>query len=333
VNIANHLPRDRYRSYLCTTREEGALADAVLPDVKRLSLSRTRRLDWRALQRLGEFLRENRIEIVHAHGTAMFLALLTRHPGVVWHVHFGRYAIEKRPMRTYRLASRCLAGVIAVNEPLAEWSRVKLGMAGDRVWYIPNFVCEPVPVKRLPDLPGTTGSRVVCVANLRREKDHLNLLAAMNVVVRRLPNAHLLLLGHDGDAAYAGQVKQAMSPHVTWLGARADVPAVLKACDVGVLSSAAEGMPLALIEYGMSGLPAVATRVGQCAAVLDDGRAGLLVPPAKPAALAHAIITLLEMPQVCRGEMGERFRQHTNREYGAAKCMQKICNVYDHILQ
>jgi len=60
-------------------------------------------------------------------------------------------------------------------------------------------------------------------------------------------------------------------------------------------------MPLALIEYGMNALPAIATQVGQCAEVLDDGKAGILVPPATPNALAEAIIGLLEISDAARG--------------------------------
>src|SRR5438876_11120160 len=85
-----------------------------------------------------------------------------------------------------------------------------------------------------------------------------------------------------------------------------------KACDVGVLSSRSEGMPLALLEYGMNGLPSVATRVGQCAEMLDDGRAGLLVPPAAPEPLAKAILALLQSPEQ-RAELGGRFRQRTQQ--------------------
>ncbi len=240
VNIANRLPRDRFSSHLCTTRDEGPLAETVLPHVGRLSLRRRHRFDWRALRRLGRHLRENRIQIVHAHGTAMFFALLTRHPVVLWHDHFGRFITEKRSVKTYRLAARRLAGVIAVNDPLAGWSRSELGI--DRVWYIPNFVCE-TNGSTAGDLPGERGARVVCVANFRPEKDHATLLSAMRIVARHNPKAHLLLLGNGSDPGE-------LPPNVTWLGSRSDVPAVLKACDVGVLSSRSEGMPLALLEYG-----------------------------------------------------------------------------------
>ena len=64
-----------------------------------------------------------------------------------------------------------------------------------------------------------------------------------------------------------------LESHVFLLGSRSDVPSILSGCDIGVLSSASEGMPLALLEYGVAGLPTVATRVGQVPEILDEGRA------------------------------------------------------------
>jgi len=308
-------------------------------DVGRLRLERKGRCDVVGLARLIGYIRANDVRILHPHGTSLFIAavasLFPPWPAVVWHVHFGRHADED-PGRLYRLAARRLAGVIAVNEPLAEWVRRRLGIPAERVCYIPNFVCTPPADEAVPDLPGSDGNRVVCVANLRPEKDHANLLRAMHAVVRHVPSAHLLLLGNGGDPICLGQIKNAMAEdglagHVSWLGARSDVSAVLKACDVGVLSSSSEGMPLALLEYGMNSLASVATRVGQCPEVLDHGQAGLVVPPASSRSLSDAIISLLQSPER-RTRLAERLRQRTTLVYSSAVSLNQICGVYDRIL-
>jgi glycosyltransferase involved in cell wall biosynthesis len=340
VNVANCLPRNRYRSHLCSTRGDGPLDQTILPDVGRLRLARKGRWDVGALARLVGYIRANDVRILHPHGTSLFIAavasLFPPWPVVVWHVHLGHHASEEQPGRLYRLAVRRLGGVIAVNEPLAAWARSRLELPADRVWYIPNFVCAPLADEPRPELPGTDGYRVVCVANLRPEKDHANLLRAMHDVVRYVPAAHLLLLGNGGDPVYTDQIKKAMTQdglagHVTWLGPRHDVSAVLKACDIGVLSSASEGMPLALLEYGMNGLAAVATQVGQCSEVLDHGHAGLVVLPSSSRSLSDAIISLLQSPEQ-RIRLGERLRQRTTLVYSAEVSMNQICGVYDRIL-
>lgn len=340
VNLANLLPREHYRSYLCTTRREGLLAGLIAPDVDRLRLERRRRFDVNGLRQLVAFIRANQVRILHAHGTSLFVAaaasLLPPHPAVVWHDHYGRHGIEERPAWIYRLLARRAGAVIAVNQPLAEWSRCRLRVPADRVRYIPNFVCEEPPAGAPPELPGHPGARIVCVANLRPQKDHPTLLRSMALVSRRAPAAHLLLVGALTDPAYReavrGEVERlGLAGNVSLLGQRLDVPAVLRACDIGVLSSASEGLPLALIEYGMAGLPAVATRVGQCPEVLDEGQAGILVPPGQPDRLAEALLHLLESPAQ-RADLGARLRRRVRLLHGAEAVMGQICAVYDLVL-
>jgi glycosyltransferase involved in cell wall biosynthesis len=322
VNLVNHLSRERFRPYLGTTRREGALASEVLPDVGRLSLNRSRTLDLGALRRLVAFVRENRISIVHAHSSSLFLAALLPGVRIVWHDHFGRE--EDRPAWLWRPPARRAAAVVAVSEDLARWSRHRLGV---EAVYLPNFVPE-VLVGPVPDLPGTPGRRVVCVANLRAQKDHLTLLRA----IAHVPEAHLLLAGADVEPAYAARVRSeavALGDRVTFLGSRSDIPDLLRGCDVGVLASASEGFPLSLLEYGRAGLAAVATRVGQCPEVLDG--AGILVPPGDPGALAEALLALLGDP-ARREELGERLCRRVRERYSASAVMERLEAVYHRVL-
>jgi glycosyltransferase involved in cell wall biosynthesis len=331
VNLVNHLSRERFRPFLGTTRREGPLAAEVRPDVVRLALNRTRTLDPGALRRLLTFVRENDIAILHAHASALVFAQLAAFAAprlkVVWHDHFGRYLEEERPVWLWGPLARRTAAVVAVNEDLARWSREMLG-AGP-VGYLPNFVPD-APDTPIPDLPGEPGLRVVCVANLRAQKDHPNLLQAFGRVLRDEPGTRLLLAGADVETDYAARVREEATPfgdRVVFLGSRPDVPALLRACDVGVLASASEGFPLSLLEYGRAGLAVVATRVGQCAEVLDGGEAGVLVPPGEADPLAREILALLRDP-ARRRVLAERLARRVRERYSAAAVMERLEAVY-----
>jgi len=339
VNLVNRLPRDRYIPYLCTTRRDGPLADLVAGDVGRLCLGRRRRLDAGALVTTCRFMRRNRIRILHAHSSSIFLsrlaAALTRDVKVIWHIHFGRQ-IDRRARWSYRIATTEVDGVIAVSEPLADWSRQALHHPADRVFYIPNFVSTPRLNGKAADLPGTAGHRIVCVANLRWEKNHATLLDAMARVVRTCPAAHLLLVGSHDDSTCIQAVRQqiatlSLAAHVSLLGYRPDVPAVLAASDIAVLSSRWEGFPLALLEYGAMGVASIATRTGQCEELLDGGAAGLLVAPDDADALAGAMLQLLGDARL-RACLGARFRERVERVYAPDAVMTKICDVYERVL-
>lgn len=340
VTLANTLPAERFRSHLCVTRLGGPLADIVSPKVPMLLLNRRGRFNISAARQLSDYIRDHDVRILHAHGTSLFFSVMAAFTmprlRIIWHDHFGRYATEERPVLLFRIAMRFVSGVIAVNQPLAQWAKERLRMPADRVWYVPNYVCEPYTNGNHPIVPGTAGSRIVCVANLRQEKGHLLLLEAMQRVVQRVPHAHLVLVGRSDDLEHLGRIQNAISErqldkNVSWLGARLDVPSILKQCDIGVLGSLSEGLPLALIEYGFSGLATVVTNVGQCAEVLDSGRAGRLVPPGNVSALANALVDLLESAKD-RSHFGTTLREWVRANYSAERVIPKVCEVYDKVL-
>jgi glycosyltransferase involved in cell wall biosynthesis len=336
VNLVNALPREHYRVYLGTTRRDGPLAAKVRPDVGRLRLARRRRCDLAAVGRLASYIRSNQILIVHAHSTSVFIGIvaawLVGQCKVIWHDHYGGQWLRVRPRWLYMPASLAVSGVVAVNQALAEWAIRALRVPAARVWYVPNFVPPPADLPHWVELPGQPGQRVVCVANFRPEKAHGTLLQAAAQVVRCQPHAHFLLVGGVGHQTYYAGIQQSiadlgLSDHVTLLGPRGDVPAILRACTIGVLSSASEGLPLALLEYGAAGLAAAATHVGQCAEVLDPPHAGLISAPNDPATLAANILRLLHTPGL-RAELGAKLQARVVEHYSCDAAVSRIQTIY-----
>lgn len=336
VNLVNCLPRDRFEPHLCATRRLGPLAELVRPDVALLRLDRTRRFDLGAVRTLVAHIRRHHVRILHAHGSAVFLAAITaRLAGdvrVVWHVHYGRLATERQRGPLYRLVLPLVDHVVTVSQPLTAWVRVRLGVEGRRVSFIPNFVVS-LASGATPELPGTPGARIVCVANLAPEKDHVTLVRAMAEVVTRRPDAHLVLVGAGANQEQGRRVRAELARldlkgHVSLVGQRRDVADLLAACDIGVLSSFTEGLPLALLEYGEAGLPVVVTNVGQCPDVVGHDDGGLVVPSRDPSALAAALLRLLECPEG-RARHGAALRRRVHQRFSAASTMRRVCGVYD----
>jgi glycosyltransferase involved in cell wall biosynthesis len=340
VTLANHLPRDAWDVHLCTTRVEGPLARDVAPDVHRLHLARRVAFDPFAMRRLALYVRRNRIRLLHAHGSALYLAAATAaamrpRPPLLWHDHYGDFEVKRRSTWLHRLATLPVDGIVSVTEDLARWAREVLRFPGERVWYLRNFVAEPPPLPA-PELPGVRGRRIVCVANLRPLKAQHDLVKAMAVVAREHPDARLLLVGNENDPEYARQVRETIvrervEGNVTVLGPRTDVPAILQACDIGVVSSHSEGLPMALIEYGMAHLAAVATAVGQCADVLDAGRAGVVVPPREPQKLAEALIALLT-DDTRRRRLADALTRRVHDGFGPGAGVKRFCEIYRTVL-
>lgn len=339
VNVVNALPTDRYDAHLCTTRRLGPLLDAVAPHVGLTCLHRRGRFDLRAIRELVRYVRAHDVAVLHAHGAAVFVAILAARVlpevSVVWHIHFGKLASTGVVGSLLRILRPRIDHAIAVSQPLMSWARVRLGFGSGQVSYIPNFVA-PRATGTCADLPGVPGERIVSVANFVREKGHTTLISAMRVVVQSRPSAHLLLVGNGGGGSYERSLRAAVARHglganVTFLGQRRDVRSILDACDVGVLSSDAEGLPLALVEYGAAGLPVVVTDVGQCADVVAYGEAGMLVPPGQPEPLAAALLRLVTAPREAR-ELGDALRQRVSQKFAGDRIVRRICALYDRLV-
>jgi glycosyltransferase involved in cell wall biosynthesis len=221
---------------------------------------------------------------------------------------------------------------VAVNQALANWSRDRLHVRSERVIYLPNFAGELADVPLEGALPGVAGKRIVQVANFRREKDHFTALRAMQRVVAACPGAHLLFVGAPIDQNYFAEVqaevrKLSLQDHVTPLGQRRDVAAIMKSSDVGLLSSRSEGLPLALLEYSMAQLPTVATHTGQCFDVIGHPRCGRIGQPGDANAMADSLLELLASPEL-RRRLGQQFRQHVQDHFGSAAAARRIDGIY-----
>ncbi|MFP5318568.1 MAG: glycosyltransferase [Acidimicrobiia bacterium] len=156
-------------------------------------------------------------------------------------------------------------------------------------------------------------------------KDHETMLRALALV----PGAHLAVLG-DGELrsrlerAAAGM---GVSGRVHFVGWRIDVAACIGDLDVVALTSRNEGTPVSLIEAAATGRPAVATRVGGVADVVQHGVTGYLVERGDAAAVAGYLRRLLDDPAQ-RRQMGEAGRAHVRDRYSHVRLLRDIAELY-----
>jgi glycosyltransferase involved in cell wall biosynthesis len=212
---------------------------------------------------------------------------------LIWHDHYGESEnLVARKFKVLKKFSRYFAGIVSVNTGLKNWAINNLKCKN--IVEIKNFIPEPDPSSEAKiKLKGAKEDfKIICVANLRPQKDHFNLLEAFEMLDPEL-KVSLHLIGEDPGTPYSSRIIKAImeSPvkhKIFYYGSQPEIIPLLKQADLGVLSSRSEGLPLALIEYGMAGLPVVCTDVGQCAEVLEGF--GELVEKENPAALSRGIL-------------------------------------------
>ena len=118
---------------------------------------------------------------------------------MVWHDHYGNSEfLAERKAFAIKMASYMMNGVISVNQRLKDWAEQNLAVS--KVVYLSNFPVKSETVKANTKLKGVDGKRIVCLANLRPQKDHLLLLQAFKMVQKEEWTLHLV--GKDFEDDY-----------------------------------------------------------------------------------------------------------------------------------
>ncbi len=339
VNLANALSEVGIKSFLCATRKSGPLEQFIDSNVKKLILHKTSAIDLEAIYALVKFIWKNHINIIHAHSSSFFMAVLCKpfvEVKIVWHDHNGiRYEADQKQNKTIKYFSYFFDAVISVNEKLAQWSKDNLHLSKDKINYIQNFAilsCQNSNLK----LPGNKENRIVSLSNLRWQKDHMTLLKAFKEIVKKYPNFHLLLVGQDNEDEYSDMIKSYMQEeklekNVHILGSRSDTADILLNSTIGVLSSESEGLPVALLEYGLAKLPVVSTDVGQCGDVLGQGAYGEVVAVKNSDALAESLLKLIEDEEL-RNSLALKFYDHVQNNYSKDVVINELIDIYKRVL-
>lgn len=254
---------------------------------------------WRILRALWLFRRQSLEfcpEVVHAHmRTGMLIAWFWSHFHsfvLVGHVH----NVHDRESIIMGLAHR----VVAVSRSVAD-SMHEAGIPNSKLRIVLN---RPLGNCRQPSIDEIKPAAllhpsIVTVGGMTSRKGIQELIAAFEMVGAKFPDAHLYLVG-DGTERRRFEIlaaQSAFATHIHFEGFQAVPQAWMLSADVFVLASRRESFGLVLTEARAAGCAIVATNVDGIAEALDNGRAGLLIPPRNSTALAEALSLMLASEQ------------------------------------
>lgn len=303
-----------YRFVFACLQELGSLGEELRADGFPVHvLGRRPGIDWWCARRLRAVLRDEGARVIHAHQYGpFFYSAMARLPGSQPPVLFTEHgrSFPDPPKWTHwatnRLLLRCQDRVVGVGQDVRRVLIEIENFPGHRVETVYNGVdlspftaaaTDRALVRSQIDID-PADFVVVLVARLDPIKDHATALRALEHAVRQRPSVRLVIVGDGPEAkSIAALVRErALGPYVRLLGHRSDIPQLLGAADLVLLTSLSEGIPLSLIEGMGAGLPVVSTRVGGVPEVVEEGRTGLLAPARDDEKLAGLILRLAADP-------------------------------------
>ncbi len=294
------------------------------------------RSDLLALRAISALLRRRSFDVAHTH---------TAKAGVLGRMAARRAAVP-RIVHTYHgfpfheFQSRSRRGAyVAIERRLGRITDVALCVGtGVAVEAVRRRLIAPERIRTIgvavEDAPGaelpahTPGARGRARRALGIPADATVVGVVGRLTYQKAPEDFLSMIGHLGRSGVVGvwvgggelaehisRLARTQPPgRIVLAGERADVPELLPAFDIFALPSRYEGLPTAVVEAMVCGIPVVATAVNAVADVVVPGETGLLVPPQRPDLMAHAVRYLIDQPAVAarmavtaRARLGERF--------------------------
>ena len=293
------------------------------------------RNDLQALRVLSALLRQRTFDVVHTHtakagALGRIAARRAAVPRIVHTYHgFPFHEFQSRSRRAAYIAverrlghitdvALCVGTGVAVEAVrrglIAPWRIRTIGVAVDGA---PGAVLPARSpeardrARRALGLP--TGATVVgTVGRLTYQKAPENFLAMMRHLGRT--DVVGVWVGGGELAEHISRLARRQPARIVLVGERADVPEILPAFDIFTLPSRYEGLPTAIVEAMVCGIPVVATAVNAVSDVVVPGETGLLVPPQRPDLMADAVRYLIDWPAIAAGmaataraRLGDRF--------------------------
>jgi glycosyltransferase involved in cell wall biosynthesis len=322
VNLVRGLDRQRFVPEICCLKQQGPLGEVLASEMPVHSELLAGKHDVRVLSRLVRLLKKRRTDVVVTVGAGdkMFWGRLAARcagtPVVCSALHSTGWPDGVGRMN--RGLTRWTDHFIAVAQQHGRFLVEQEGFPADKVVVIPNGVDTEV---FRPSFESRESARLELnvppdaplfgiVAALRPEKNHLMFVRAAALIRNVVPNAHFWIVGEgsERDKLTVAIRSAALDRHVHLLGSRDDIPRLLAAMDVFVLSSLNEANPVSILEAMSAGLPVVATQVGSIAETVKEGINGFLVESGDAEQMARRGVQLaVDLPRArCFGAVGRR---------------------------
>lgn len=356
LSLISGLDQDKFKPFLFTAQDGLLIPEASA--INGLTLKKSRCLerainplkDLLALIELYWFIKRNNIEIVHTHSSkagilGRWAAKLAKVKVTLHTVHGWSFnAYQPMPVQLFfiwleRLAARFCDKIIVVSdydkrEGLSKrigggnkYALIRYGLDYGEFNNAEQNIREELKID-------TDDLLVGMIACLKPQKSPQDFIKLASLVHKISPDVKFLLVG---DGALRRRLQKLihkfnLQKQVVLTGWRRDIPQILSAIDVFVLTSLWEGLPISVLEAMASSKPVISTHTGGVQEVVAEGKAGFLVAPHDMNKMSERLLIVLKNKNL-RIQMGQNARAGLNSNFTLSNMIKESCNLYEDLIK
>lgn len=340
-DLAKHLARQHnvHVAFLSSATDAGRDIEYEKEFLKELELSgvktyiignETRNKPWLGIARIRKYVIENDIAICHTHlAYGIVFSTLLKIPVVYTH-----HTISPRWGKPiYTLFNKLVNEYVGISEICAS---ALSNYTGRAVTTITNAVAEDkfAGYVRQRSLGDTVSFAMV--GRIDIQKDYMNMLEALTLLDSDIQKRIKISIAGEGDIQYKSDLlayikKEKLDDIVEFVGVKTNIPEFLYEADVFLMSSVSEGLPIALIEAAVLGLPCIVTDVGGCSEVIHKSNNGVVVAPKNPQQLANEMIRFVTKDKVIEQYSANAI--HNSHKYSISIAAQLHLDLYESMLE
>jgi len=350
MNLATCGDREHFRHEVATMHGRGVYWDRMAAlGIPLHSLSPHKLLPWYAAS-LPALLLRGRFDILHCHLVASNIfakpvGAACRVPVILNHDHTNDdyRASQRVRLALDSLANRLATHVIAVSDSCRKFLIERERVPEEMISLVRNAI-DTARYSRARGSFESRGSRgdarralglptdapvVAGVGRLNPQKNFSLFIRVASEVLRRHPSAVFVLAGEGPEEAMLRRLgrEAGLGDRLVFSGYVADTRLVYLACDVLLMPSHFEGLPMTLLEAMAMEVPVVASSLDGIAEVVADGTDGFLVAPGDCAGFVEKVSRLLDDPALA-ARTGRAATQKISAEFSAARMCSDVEAIY-----
>lgn len=307
------------------------VSTVCLPEIK----------SWRDISGFIRFIRKLRHikpSVFHAHlpwhlrcTFGILCAFCARVPAIIATLHAYQENLGRKELFIQKILSILVDRYIAVSKSIAKQFK-KVTLFEANVLVIHNGICIDRFSKTNMDDPLSSMkaqkefTTILMIARMDKHKGYEDLISAAALI----PNAYFMLVGDGPERKKLEQSvkKLNMQDRVLFLGYREDIPSLLSSCDLFVLPSLFEGLPLTILEAMAAEKPVIASNISGIDEIITDDETGFLVPTKDPEALSSAIKICISNPDKAQ-KVAQAGNIRVKKEFSDKKMLKAISTLYE----